>query len=322
MTNFAMSSKADASNAAWPELSYPRDHETFETLHLMAQIAGKVRLALTPWINHSWQVPLYMSARGLQTSLIPHPSAPFDLEFDLIKGRLVLRTSAGVEAALSLRLGTIASFYAGVMDMLQSSGVPVKIFPAPNELPEQIPFPEDTRPRAYDGDAAHRLWLALAKSAKVFQRFRSAFLGKVSPVHFFWGSFDLAVTRFSGRRAPAHPGGVPHLPDDVAREAYSHEVSSAGFWPGGPNKPFPMYYSYAYPEPKGFRERLRTAPARYDSDLGEYVVVYEDVRNARDPDQVLMDFLQSTYGAAADLGGWNRSELECGLGEPKVVRKV
>ena len=323
MTNFAMSSKADASNAAWPELSYPRDHETFETLHLMAQIAGKVRLALTPWINHSWQVPLYMSARGLQTSLIPHPSAPFDLEFDLIKGRLVLRTSAGVEAALSLRLGTIASFYAGVMDMLQSSGVPVKIFPAPNELPEQIPFPEDTRPRAYDGDAAHRLWLALAKSAKVFQRFRSAFLGKVSPVHFFWGSFDLAVTRFSGRRAPAHPGGVPHLPDDVAREAYSHEVSSAGFWPGGPNKPFPMYYSYAYPEPKGFRSaRVKPDAAFFSEALGEFILPYDAVRTAPDPDQALLAFLQSSYEAAANAAKWDRGALECEPGKPGVVRQI
>jgi hypothetical protein len=314
-----MPNKADA---AWPELSYPRDHETFETLHLMTQIVGKVRLALAPWVNHGWQVPLYVTARGLSTSLIPHPTAQFDLEFDFVDGRLVLRTEAGRMATLPLGPGSIASFYAAVMELLESHGVPAKIFAAPNELPEQIPFPQDTAPRAFDPNAARRLWRALLKVDAVLKHFRSGFLGKVSPVHFFWGSFDLAVTRFSGRRAPLHPGGVPHLPDDVAREAYSHEVSSAGFWTGGLNKPYPMFYSYAYPEPKGFREALASPPTRYDGELGEYVLPYDEVRNAREPERMLLDFLQSTYAAAAEHGHWDRADLECSFGEPKKVRIV
>jgi hypothetical protein len=312
---------ASGQYGAWPELSYPRDHETFTTLQLMTQIVGKVRLALTPWVNHSWQVPLYVTARGLTTSLIPHPLGHFDLEFDFLDGRLVLRTEVDT-GTLPLGPGSIASFYAAVMELLEDQGVPTKIFPAPNELPEQIPFPQDLAMRAYDADAARRFWRALLKVDAVLKHFRSAFLGKASPVHFFWGSFDLAVTRFSGRPAPLHPGGVPHLPDDVAREAYSHEVSSAGFWTGATNKPFPMFYSYAYPEPKGFREALKTPPARYDGDLGEYVLSYDDVRDAREPERVLLDFLQSTYAAAAKHGRWDRAQLECDFGEPRKVRKV
>jgi hypothetical protein len=307
---------------AWPELPYNRDRQTYEMLLLMAQIVGKVRLAWTPWVNHSWQVPLYVTARGLSTSLIPHSSAQFDLEFDFVDGRLVLRTERGRTATLPLGSGSIASFYASVMALLETNGVTTKIFPAPNELPQQIPFPEDTADRPYDGDAARRFWHALLKVDAVLKHFRSAFLGKASPVHFFWGGFDLAVTRFSGRRAPLHPGGVPHLPDDVAREAYSHEVSSAGFWTGGPNKPYAMFYSYAYPEPKGFREALATPPARYDGDLGEYVLPYDEVRNARDPEGMLLDFLQSTYAAAAELSHWDRAALECEFGEPRKVRRV
>ena len=313
---------ANDQDAAWPELSYPRDHHTFETLHLMTQIVGKVRLALTPWVNHSWQVPLYVTARGLSTSLMPHPAGQFDLEFDFLDGRLVLRTEAGRNGGISLAPGSIAAFYAAVMELLDRNGVPTKIFAAPNELPEQIPFYQDTASRAYDSDAALRFWRALLKVDAVLKHFRSAFLGKVSPVHFFWGSFDLAVTRFSGHRAPLHPGGVPHLPDDVAREAYSHEVSSAGFWTGAANKPFALFYSYAYPEPTGFREALATTPARYDSDLGEYVLPYDDVRQAKEPQRMLLDFLQSTYAAAAENASWDRALLECQLGEPRQVRKV
>ncbi|HYM18082.1 MAG TPA: DUF5996 family protein [Micropepsaceae bacterium] len=310
-----------ADDLGWPALSYERDHETFETLHLMTQIVGKVRLALTPWINHSWHVPLYVSARGLSTSLIPHPSAQFDLEFDFIDGQLLLRTSAGRVGTVALIPGSIASFYRRVMEMLQSCSVPTKIFAAPNELPEQVPFSEDTASRNYDGDAARRLWQALLKIDAILKRFRSGFLGKVSPVHFFWGSFDLAVTRFSGRPAPPHPGGMPHLPDAVAREAYSHEVSSAGFWPGAAIKPYAQFYSYAYPEPPGYREARMPKAACYDSDLGEYVLAYDEVRSARDPEELLMDFLQATYVAAAEPGRWDKA-LECDFGEPRKVRRV
>src|SRR5258706_2629831 len=308
---------------AWPELNYERDHETFEVVQLWSQIVGKVRLARAPWINHSWQVPFYVTARGFTTSLIPHPIASFDLEFDFIGNQLTLRTSGGVAGSVRLGAGSIASFYAGVMDMLEACGVATEIYPAPNELPEQVPFEKDTAPRPYDAGAAERLWLALLKSDAVLKRFRSGFLGKVSPVHLFWGGFDLAVTRFSGRRAPLHPGGMPHLPDEVAREAYSHEVSSAGFWPGAANKPYPLFYSYAYPEPDGFRDARRMpAGAAYAPGLHGYLPPYDKVRNARDPEQVLLDFLQSTYLAAAEPGHWDRNALECDFGKPKVVRKV
>jgi hypothetical protein len=310
-----------AAAAPWPELSYERDHETFATLHLMTQIAGKVRLALTPWTNHSWHVPLYVSPRGLTTSRIPHGDVHFDLEFDFPAGALVLRTSAGKSDAVPLAPGTIAAFHARVLDMLTRAGVPAAIHGTPNELPDAVPFAQDQTPRRYDGDAARRLWHALLRIDAVFERFRTGFIGKVSPVHFFWGSFDLAVTRFSGRRAPLHPGGVPNLPDDVVREAYSHEVSSAGFWPGGPNAPEPVFYSYSYPQPPGF-ERASGMPegARFDTALSEYVLPYARVRGDADPERALLDFLQATYAAAADLAKWDRAALECGFGVPRVVR--
>lgn len=307
--------------SAWPELCYEQDHKTFETLHLWTQMVGKVRLARSPWVNHGWHVPLYLSAGGLTTSLISHPSASFDMEFDFANSRLALRTSAGATGSLALRSGSIASFHAELLEMLQTCGVATRIHGAPNEIPVAIPFAEDVAHRPYDPIAARRLWQALLRIDAVFQQFRTAFLGKSSPVHFFWGSFDLAVTRFSGAPAPEHPGGVPNLPDDVVREAYSHEVSSAGFWPGGPTAPYPIFYSYAYPEPPGFRE-ARDLPdgARFDPDLGEYVMPYDLVRNAARPERLLLDFVQATYAAAADAGRWDRDSLECNPGTPGVVR--
>jgi hypothetical protein len=306
----------------WPALPYAQWADTCETLHLMCQIVGKVRLAQTPWLNHSWQTPLYVTARGLSTGIIAHGGRAFDLELDFV--RQVLRArSDGPAASMALGPMPVADFYAGVMDMLGEVGSPVAIHGAPNEMPAAIPFAQDTAPRAYDPLYAERFWRVLVQADRVLKTFRTGFLGKASPVHFFWGSFDLAVTRFSGRPAPRHPGGVPHLPDAVAREAYSHEVSSAGFWPGGPGDQDAAFYSYAWPEPPGYRAAA-AAPdaARFDEALGEFVLPYEAVRTAADPEAALMAFLTSTYAAAADLGHWDRAALECELGEPGRPRAV
>jgi hypothetical protein len=307
----------------WPELRYADLRSTMETLQLWTQIVGKVRLAQTPWLNHSWHVPLYVTARGFSTSLVPHPAGAFDMEFDFIDERLVVRATHGREAVVILEAAPVADFYARCMAALERLGLDVVIHGAPNEMPTATPFAEDTAPRDYDGDQARAFWLALVEAHQVMARFRTAFLGKASPVHFFWGSFDLAVTRFSGRPAPAHPGGVPHLPDAVAREAYSHEVSSAGFWPGGGAIDYPAFYAYAYPEPAGFRAAKVAPHAAFFSDaLGEFILPYEAVRSAEDPDAALTAFLQSTYEAAADAGGWDRAALECAPGTPGRPRPV
>lgn len=314
-----------AKDAVWPALAFGAWRETGETLHLWSQIVGKVRLARTPWLNHSWQTPLYVSARGLSTGLIAPLEAsdrPLEIEFDLVSQ--VLRvTTDGPSAVFALEAMPVAHFYNGVMEALDGVGMATRIHGAPNELPEATPFVEDARARAYEPDQARAFWRALIQADRLFKRFRTGFLGKASPVHFFWGSFDLAVTRFSGRPAPPHPGGVPHLPDAVAREAYSHEVSSAGFWPGGPGMEEAAFYAYAYPARPGFAEAaVQPAAARFDAALGEFLLPYEAVRTAADPDAMVMAFLQSTYAAAADLAAWDRKALECGLGEPGSPRKV
>jgi hypothetical protein len=309
--------------SAWPKLSYATLGPTAETLRLWTQIVGKVRLAQTPWLNHSWHATLYVSARGLTTGLIPHGAVSFELEFDFIAQALILRVTDGQERLIPLAAGPVAGFYAAVLQALEGAGLPVRIDDLPNEAPDPIPFPADTAPRPYDPVAAHDFWRALVQVDRVFKRFRTAFLGKASPVHFFWGSFDLAVTRFSGRPAPLHPGGIPHLPDAVTREAYSHEVSSAGFWPGGGGVDEPSFYAYAYPTPAGFGEaKVRPADARFDEGLGEFLLPYEAVRTAPDPDEALMAFLQTTYAAAADLAGWDRDALECGVGVAGRPRAV
>jgi hypothetical protein len=287
--------------------------DTCATLHMWTQIVGKVRLVRTAWTNHSWHVPLYVSARGLTTSPIAHDGGRiFSLEFDFVGHELRVETADGGREIVALRPRTVADFYSAVMRGLDSLGVGVRINTLPNEVAEAIRFDEDTTHGAYDAEAANRFWRALVQADRVLKAFRAGFVGKCSPVHFFWGSFDLAVTRFSGRPAPAHPGGVPNLPDVVAREAYSHEVSSAGFWPGtAPALPGAAFYSYAYPEPPGFRESpVRPASARFDASLGEYVLAYEDVRRAEDPDSVLLAFLEDTYGAAASCASWDRGSLE------------
>jgi hypothetical protein len=308
---------------AWPELPYAAWKDTCATLHLWTQVVGKVRLSLTPWLNHSWHVTLHVSPRGLVTPPIPYESRDFTIEFDFIDHVLWLRTSDGHFRQLVLRPMPVAEFYADVLHALKELGIAVRINVIPNEIPDAIPFPEDTVHASYDRDFAQRFWRVLSRSHEVFTHFRTGFLGKASPVHFFWGSFDLAVTRFSGRIAPPHPGGVPNLPDTVAREAYSHEVSSAGFWPGGGAIDYPAYYSYAYPAPEGFAAaRVRPDAAFWSKELGEFILPYDAVRTAREPERELMAFLQSTYGAAADLGTWDRAALECGLGEKGKVRPV
>jgi hypothetical protein len=306
----------------WPDLSYSAWRETAQTLHLWTQIVGKTRLKLTPWLNHSWHVTLYVSDRGLTTSPIPYGDKSFEVEFDFVAHRLRIRSGDGAEQSFALQPQTVADFHAQFFGLLKEMGVSVVINDIPSELPDPvIPLSQDGVHAAYGAAAANRFWRALVQTDRMFKHFRSGFLGKASPVHFFWGSFDLAVTRFSGRKAPLHPGGVPHLPDAVAREAYSHEVSSAGFWPGNDSYPNPVFYSYAYPEPDGFRAR-KIANANFDTNFGEFMLPYEMVRDAVDPDAVLLDFLSRTYDAAADLGHWDRAALECAIGEPGKVRSV
>jgi hypothetical protein len=306
----------------WPELSEAKDGPTIATLHLFSQIAGKVAIALLPWRNHGWHATLRLHPRGFRTEPLHGPNGTFELGFDLVDHIFTLADGAG-ERRIALDGTSVAGFFADAMRLLAEGGHRVAIHGAPNEVDPAIPFREDKATRAYDRDSARRLLGALLQADRVLREFRSSFLGKASPVHFFWGSFDLAVTRFSGRKAPLHPGGVPNLPDDVTREAYSHEVSSAGFWPGGANGGSPLFYSYAYPSPEGFAEaKVAPGAARWDKDLGEFVLDYQSVRTADDPDAAVLAFLQSTYDAAADLAGWDRSALDCAPGVPGKPRLV
>ncbi len=295
----------------WPALPLADWKDTYATLHMWTQIVGKIRLAWTPWVNHSWHVTLYVTARGLTTSPIPDGDRTFQLDFDFIDHRLVIQTSTGETRVVPLQPRSVAEFYALVLDTLGELGIRVKIHPTPNEVPGAIPFPEDRQHASYDAASVQRFWRALTQADRVCKTFRARFRGKCSPVHFFWGSFDLAVTRFSGRPAPEHPGGVPNLPDWVARDAYSHEVSSCGFWPGNDAVPYAAFYAYAYPEPPGFAAApVRPAAASYNNDLHEFVLPYDEVRNASKPDEVLLEFLQSTYEAAANAAKWDRAALE------------
>lgn len=295
--------------AAWPELTLSAWEETRDTLHLWTQVVGKVRLALEPMANHWWQVPLYVSARGLTTSLMHGGGRGLAIDFDFVDHVLLLRSSLGDTRTIALQPRSVAEFYRATMDALASLGVDVVILARPVELPEAIPFAEDERHRSYDAAAVHRFWLALLQTHRVMSRFRGRFVGKASPVHFFWGAADLAASRFSGRPAPKHPGGVPNCADWVMEAAYSHEVSSCGFWPGG--SPEGSFYSYCYPEPEGFPDwPVEPDAAFYDGDLHEFVLPYAAVRTAQDPDALLLTFLQTTYEAAAELGDWDRSALE------------
>ena len=312
----------------WPELPYAAWKDTRDTLHLWTQAVGKIRMALSPWLNHSWHVALYVTVRGLTTSPIPWGAGSFQIDFDFIDHVLWVRTSEGHSRQVMLKPNlkpmSVAEFYGALMIALRELGIHVDITTMPCEITDCIPFDQDTKHAAYDANYANRFWRVLLAASDVFARFRTGFLGKASPVHFFWGSFDLAVTRFSGRTAPRHPGGIPHLPDDVAQEAYSHEESSAGFWPGGGGPvDYAAFYSYAYPAPDGFASaKVNPAQAFFSKELGEFLLPYDAVRTARDPDAALMEFLQSTYGAAADLAKWDRKALECELGRPRKVRAV
>jgi Family of unknown function (DUF5996) len=311
------------SQAPWPELPTGAWRETYETLHLWTQIIGKIRLARSPWLNHSWHVALYVTARGLTTSPIPDGARTFQIDLDFIDHTLRISTSDGATRQFALAGQSVASFYTTIMADLAELGIRIAIDEMPNELPEPIRFSQDNRHASYDPDAVRRFLQILVSADRVFKQFRTSFLGKASPVHFFWGSFDLAVTRFSGRRAPRHPGGVPHLSDEVACEAYSHEVSSAGFWPGSGAIDYPAFYSYAYPEPAGFRAtKVRPDAAFFSEAVGEFILPYDVVRTAVQPDQALLEFLQSTYEAAANSAKWDRAALECAPGRPGVVRQV
>jgi hypothetical protein len=307
----------------WPHLPYAAWQDTCTTLHLWTQVIGKLRLAYTPWLNHSWHVTLYTCARGLTTSVIPYEPRPFEIVFDFQRHVLDVATPDGGGLTIALKPMTVADFYAAVIAALADLGIHAKIRELPCEIPNAIPFSRDHEHSAYDAEYVNRFWRVLLNVDRVLKHFRTGFIGKCSPVHFFWGSFDMAVTRFSGRRAPLHAGGAPGVSDLVMQEAYSHELSSAGFWPGGAGIDFAAFYSYAYPQPTGFRG-LRVEPneAYFDATLGEFLLPYEAVRTSKDPDAALMAFLQSTYRAAATCGDWDRAALECPIGQPGVPRPL
>jgi hypothetical protein len=308
-------------DSQWPELPYAAWRETRDTLQLWTQIVGKIRLMRTPWLNHSWHVTHYVTSRGLTTSPIPHGSRTFEIEFDFLAHALTVTVSDGSARRLPLRPQSVADFYADLMAALAALGVAVAINDKPCEIAGATAFTADRQHAAYDPEYAQRFWQVLVQTDRVLKRFRTAFIGKCSPVHFFWGSFDLAVTRFSGRRAPAFVGNAPGVAAAVMREAYSHEVSSAGFWPGGNGTEYPAFYSYAYPVPAGLRDSpVQPAGAFFSDALGEFLLPYDVVRTAVDPDAALLAFLQSTYAAAASAARWNRGELECPLGRPQVPR--
>ena len=308
---------------SWPAIPYPRFKETGQSLHMWSQIVGKFRLANTPWVNHSWHATSYVTARGLSSGLIPGANASFEATFDFIDHALTVTCSDGGSASVQLQDMSVAQFSEQFRHALETIGAPSQFHGAPNEVPDPVPFEQQTEPGVYDPTAAQDFWQALLCIDAVFKHFRTGFLGKVSPVHLFWGSFDLAVTRFSGRTAPLHPGGFPALPDTVTREAYSHEVSSAGFWPGGGGIDEPTFYSYAYPVPAGFEKAaVQPAAATFHQGLGEFVLPYEAVRTSQQPELDLLSFLTTTYEAAADLGQWDRTNLDCHLGEPLKPRPV
>ena len=309
--------------ATWPDIPFARWQPTGHSLHMWAQIVGKFRLALAPWLNHSWQATFYVNARGLTTSIVPGRDAGYEAVFDFVDHVLRIDATDGRRETVALAPMSVAEFHDRFLAALRRLGAPARLHGAPNEVPEAVPFARQTAPGAYDADAAADFCRALVCIDAVFKRFRTGFLGKSSPSHLFWGSFDLAVTRFSGRPAPPHPGGFPALPDAVTREAYSHEVSSAGFWPGGGGLEQAAFYSYAYPTPDGFGGApVAPAEAYFDAKLGEFLLPYDAVRTAVHPEAALMSFLTTTYQAAADLGDWDRAALESEIGEPRVPRAL
>ncbi|MFD4409079.1 DUF5996 family protein [Streptomyces sp. NPDC058476] len=305
-----MTGQRTMQGGSWPRLRVADWAETRDTLHMWTQIVGKIRLAHAPMVNHWWQVTFYVTSRGLTTSAVPYRTGAFDIEFDFVDHRLVIRVSDGSRRELKLEPKTVAQFYAETMGVLRELGIRTRMHPRPNEVEPAVPFADDHRHASYDPHATRLLWGQLLQASRVFGEFRSGFIGKASPVHVFWGSMDLACTRFSGRPAPPPPpGGVPNLSDRVTREAYSAEMSSCGFWPGGGEEG--AFYAYAYPEPAGFADyAVRPAEASYQRESGEFALPYEAVATAADPDQMLSEFLHSTYEATAELGGWDRAALE------------
>lgn len=302
---------ADSWEQTWPSLPFESWSDTCATLHMWAQIVGKIRLAQSPWLNHSWHATLYVTSRGLTTTPIPDGTRTFQIDFDFLTHNLVIQASDGRTSTLPLEPQSVAAFYQRIVEEMGRLDLHVNIHKKPNEVPAPIRFDEDESPRSYDREYANRFWRILVQADRVLKEFRARFIGKCSPVHFFWGALDLAVTRFSGRRAPKHPGGVPNLPDWVTREAYSHEVSSCGFWPGGGVIPYPAFYSYAYPEPAGFAAvPVKPDAAFYNTDLREFILPYDIVRSSTSPDETLLDFLQATYEGAANLAHWDRTALE------------
>jgi len=298
-------------NSAWPELHFDVYQDTLETLHQWLQIVGKIRLRTMPWQNHSWHTTLFITPQGYSTHGIPFEGRVFQIDFDFKKHELTVTCSNSGTLSMPLEPMTVAEFYNKLFVMLEQLGIHVNIHGSPNEMEPAIPFKENTQNKAYDSKAANTLWQAMLKSNEVFNKFRSEFIGKSSPVHLFWGAFDLAVTRFSGKDAPLHPGGMPNMPLDVMQEAYSKEVSSAGFWPGSKDAPAPMFYAYAYPSDPSFgKQAVRPKEAFWSDDMGEYFLKYDDVRNSEDPEKTLYDFLESTYVAAAETSNWDRSSLE------------
>jgi hypothetical protein len=296
----------------WPQLQFDKLKDTIATVQLWTQIVGKIRLANTPWLNHSWHVTLYINARGLTTGSIPYQDGIFQIDFDFISHKLIITTSTGDIENIDLQQRTVASFYKELFEKLTILGINVTIHSSPNEIDPAIPFAEDEVHKTYDKEQIGLFFNALLKVSTIFTKFRANFRGKCSPVHFFWGAFDLAVTRFSGRSAPKHPGGAPNMPDDVMQEAYSHEVSSCGFWPGSEQFPHPAFYAYCYPTPPAFSQQpVEPAEAFYSTDMGEFFLKYDDVRKADNPETTLLSFLETTYIAAAKTGNWDRKNLEC-----------
>ncbi|HMK35696.1 MAG TPA: DUF5996 family protein [Desulfomonilaceae bacterium] len=306
-----MPNREPEKNVVWPQLNFREWKDTYVTLHMWTQIVGKIRLLQAPHVNHWWQVPLYITTRGFTTSAIPFQQRIFEIDFDFLDHKLIVHTDDGSIRTFGLAGRSVADFYWELMQALSSLGIHVNIWTTPVEVPERIPFEQDDSHASYDAKNAQRCWRIMVQTDRILKQFRSGFIGKCSPVHLFWGAFDMALTRFSGRLAPEHPGNVPALADFVVREAYSHEVSSCGFWPGGGPVEEPAFYSYAYPEPPGFKEApIVPGEAFYSSDLSEFVLPYEAVRTANRPGEMLRSFLQSTYEAAASLGNWDRAGLE------------
>ncbi|MBT8195869.1 MAG: hypothetical protein HKO56_08355 [Bacteroidia bacterium] len=296
---------------SWPKLDYNKYKDTAALVHLWTQIVGKIRLRKMPWLNHSWHVSLYVTPTGFTTGSIPYKNGMFEIEFNFIYHLLSIRTSEGKNAKMPLESAPISSFYKQINGHLKSLGIDVTIHAAPNEVDPSIPFAEDHAPRIYDSKEMQNLWQAFISVHNVFVKFRSKFIGKCSPVHLFWGAFDLAVTRFTGKTAPEHPGGMPNMPLRVMQEAYSHEVSSAGFWPGSEQSPQPVFYSYSYPTPADFGKQIvQPSEAFYSEEMGEFFLPYDAVASSNNPNETLMSFLQSTYEAAANTGNWDRKALE------------